>query len=1055
MTDSGSVDLRSITSASFQKLLDAIPIPVFVLDEKLLITVANRACGKISAEPAQLLGTPFRALFPESIWLKDIEGLVEDVYATRKPRIWQSPLGIGNRTVWGRMHLRSIRGNEGRSLLILVEDFSAERQRLAENQKHQAELQEANRRLTEEIGRRKQVEQALRESESRFRLLVESAPFGLSVMSSDGNFEFFNLKFTELFGYTLDDLPDKHAWLYKAYPDAEYREGVLSVWQNGTPEEVIAGEIKPRVFTVRCKDGSDKIVNFRAVNLEDRRQILTYEDITLQAKTARALRESEAKYRTLFEAASEAIFLMRGEHFIECNDRTLEMYGCTRDQIIGQTPYRFSPELQSDGRPSKEKAIELISATLEGHPQSFEWQHIRYDGSMFDAEVSLSRLDLTGQKFVLAIVRDITPRKTAEEALRESEERYRKLVAVLPDGVAVHVGGQIVYVNPAGVQLFGAGSDKELIGRNALEMVHPEHREISRRRLEKIAREGTHAPLGEFKLLRVDGTEFDGEVTTVPFLYHGRPAMLTVGRDVSERKRAEEALRKSEERYRQLVEKANDLIFVCDARGHISLVNPVAVTITGYSQQDLIGKNYLEIVHPEHRDEVARFYGTQLVTRLPDTYNEFPILTKEAQIVWLGQHVQLLTQEDIVLGFQAICRDITQRRRTEDLQIQAARLQAVADLASGVAHNFNNLLQIVMGAAQLASANLDLGKNANAKKQLQDILESCRFGAETVKRLQSFANIRTDDTSSGKEVFDLSALVRQAVEMTRPWWKTAPEREALTVNLELDLADECWISGKPNEFFEVVVNLIKNAAEALHEGGDIRVATFVKSGQVVLRVSDTGVGLDQQSAARVFDPFWTTKGLNGTGMGLAASYGIISRHGGTISVESAKGKGSTFTVTVPLAYDTPETVGQFPSSSDRRLCVLVIDDVEATVAVLKEGLEHHYHTVFTALSGKEGLEIFKREPIDLVICDLGMPGLNGWQVGRAVKGICKEAGRPRTPFILLTGWGDQFDGDRVAESGVDAVLKKPTDFAGLMRVIRELLEKTGEDSVEKDSLPDS
>jgi PAS domain S-box-containing protein len=479
------------------------------------------------------------------------------------------------------------------------------------------------------------------------------------------------------------------------------------------------------------------------------------------------------------------------------------------------------------------------------------------------------------------------------------------------------------------------------------------------------------------------------------------------------------------------------------------------VTITGYSQQDLIGKNYLEIVHPEHRDEVARFYGTQLVTRLPDTYNEFPILTKEAQIVWLGQHVQLLTQEDIVLGFQAICRDITQRRRTEDLQIQAARLQAVADLASGVAHNFNNLLQIVMGAAQLASANLDLGKNANAKKQLQDILESCRFGAETVKRLQSFANIRTDDTSSGKEVFDLSALVRQAVEMTRPWWKTAPEREALTVNLELDLADECWISGKPNEFFEVVVNLIKNAAEALHEGGDIRVATFVKSGQVVLRVSDTGVGLDQQSAARVFDPFWTTKGLNGTGMGLAASYGIISRHGGTISVESAKGKGSTFTVTVPLAYDTPETVGQFPSSSDRRLCVLVIDDVEATVAVLKEGLEHHFHTVFTALSGKEGLEIFKREPIDLVICDLGMPGLNGWQVGRAVKGICKEAGRPRTPFILLTGWGDQFDGDRVAESGVDAVLQKPTDFAGLMRVIRELLEKTGEDSVEKDSLPDS
>jgi CheY-like chemotaxis protein len=359
-----------------------------------------------------------------------------------------------------------------------------------------------------------------------------------------------------------------------------------------------------------------------------------------------------------------------------------------------------------------------------------------------------------------------------------------------------------------------------------------------------------------------------------------------------------------------------------------------------------------------------------------------------------------------------------------------------------VAHNFNNLLQIVMGAAQLASLNLDRGNDSNVRKQLEHILESCRFGAETVKRLQSFANIRSDEGSTGNDVFDLAALVREAAEMTKPWWKTAPEREGISVGLHLDLVDGCWIKGKPNELFEVVVNLIKNAAEALPEGGDIDVTTSVVSGQVVLTVRDTGVGLDPESAARVFDPFWTTKGLNGTGMGLAASYGIISRHSGKISVQGAEGQGSTFSVTVPWAGESQGDIGRHPEGSDLRLRILVIDDAESTVNILKEGLEHHGQTVFTALSGYEGLEVFGREPVDVVICDLGMPELSGWQVGRAVRHISQETGRGTTPFILLTGWGDQFDGGKISESGVDAVIQKPIDFDGLMQVIRDVLEKS-------------
>ncbi len=336
--------------------------------------------------------------------------------------------------------------------------------------------------------------------------------------------------------------------------------------------------------------------------------------------------------------------------------------------------------------------------------------------------------------------------------------------------------------------------------------------------------------------------------------------------------------------------------------------------------------------------------------------------------------------------------------------------------------------------------NLELENIAKVNRHLEQILESSRFGAETVKRLQSFANLNSDPVAAGTNMFDLSDLVRQAIEMTKPWWKTFPEREGIAVQLNLDLINGCFVQGKQNELFEVVVNLIKNAAEALPEGGDITVKTSVTGRTVAFRVDDTGVGIPRESLNKVFDPFWTTKGPDGTGMGLAVSYGIVTRHGGTISAESREGDGSTFTVNLPIAKGFSERSEPDQNVFDLELRILAIDDIQLLLSMLKEGLTEYGQTVFTALSGREGLELFKHKEVDLVICDLGMPELNGWQVGKAIKNICKEKSVPKTPFILLTGWAGQFDEEqKMIESGVDAIIEKPVDITKLVEIIRDVV----------------
>ena len=770
--------------------------------------------------------------------------------------------------------------------------------------------------IARDITERKLAEEKLRDSEKRFRLLAEALPIGLAVISKNGRFHYFNPKFTEIFGYTLNDLPDKKAWFLKAHPDKTYRKSVQAVWNRELfAKGVDRGEIGPHVFTVQCQDKTEKIIHFRAMVMEDGGCILTYQDITAQARTEQALHASETRYRALFDAADLAIFLLQDGRCIECNRGAETMFAKKRDKLLGQTLHEFSPEKQPDGSHSRQATRRYFEAALTGKTQIFQWQFRRSGGFAFDAEVSLTSMEISGHMFIMAIVRDVTSRKKSEEALKQSEEKYRTIIENIEEGY-----------------------------------------------------------------------------------------------------------------------------YEVDKAGTILFLNDCACRILGYSRSELIGANYKKFTAKENHRQVFKIFSSVYATGKPAKLIGWEIIRTDGSRTHVEASVSLIKDSGgHAIGFRGICRDVTERKRKEAVLLKSERLKAVGELATGVAHNFNNLLQLVMGGAQLACMNLECGNVAEALKHMNQIRESSRFGSDMVTRLQNFARIRPDDAAG--EVFDLSRTLSQAIEMSKVWWKSTAERKGIAVNLVQDLTPKCTIRGRESELFEVAVNLIKNGVEALPDGGELRITTSRVRDSVVLQVADNGLGIPREDLGKVFEPFYTTKGYLSTGMGLAGSFGIVSSHGGELSAESRQGEGATFTARLPYCKEEPQLPPEHKEgAANAKLTILVIDDAESVLKLIQEGLQAFGQHVLIATSGEQGIELFRNNVIDLVVCDLGMPDMNGWEVGKRIKAICDEKRTPKVPCILLTGWGGQLEEQaKVSESGFDRMVKKPVDLVNLLEAIKETL----------------
>jgi signal transduction histidine kinase/CheY-like chemotaxis protein len=373
----------------------------------------------------------------------------------------------------------------------------------------------------------------------------------------------------------------------------------------------------------------------------------------------------------------------------------------------------------------------------------------------------------------------------------------------------------------------------------------------------------------------------------------------------------------------------------------------------------------------------------------------------------------------------------------QDQLVRTEKLRALGEMASGVAHDFNNLLASILGRAQLL---LERVQDVKLRQWLKVIERAAMDGARTVRRLQDFTGIRRDQPAVA---VDLNQVVEQVLETTESIWRQDRGRSGVEIEVETDLAEGLPpVAGDPAELREAFTNLVLNAVDAMPRGGTLTLRTQITDGQVQVEVRDSGTGIPDHIREKIFDPFFTTKGPKGTGLGLSMAYGILQRHNGRITVESAEGRGTIFRLLFPAAVSgsvveaTPPPAA--PAGSSGSLRCLVVDDEEEVGEVVADILTTAGHTAVTARSGEEGVNRLGAERFDVVFTDLAMPGMTGWQVARAVKDRA-----PEVPVVLMSGFGVEVAPEDLPARGVDLVLAKPLQIQDILRALASIRSATG------------
>jgi PAS domain S-box-containing protein len=479
----------------------------------------------------------------------------------------------------------------------------------------------------------------------------------------------------------------------------------------------------------------------------------------------------------------------------------------------------------------------------------------------------------------------------------------------------------------------------------------------------------------------------------------------------------------------QLISSAGDAIVSVDGGGNIRGWNPAAERIFGQAAGQVVGQPFAGLVPPDPMRTARATLSRESPVRA------FDVATKRADGRPLNLAVTLSYlpgRDGAPDGMLAIVRDMTSQREIEAQMHQSERLTALGQMAGGIAHDFNNLLQAILGYAQLMARSPG---NADVVRRGLDVIEkAANGGAETVRRIQKFARLRPDEPFV---TMDLNQVVRDSLAITRPRWEEKKVKGGVPLQLELELGPVPVVMGRPAELNEVITNLVLNAIDAMPKGGTLRIRTRLGDHRhAVITVADTGMGMSDEVRKKVFDPFFTTKGEEGTGLGLSVSHSIVERHGGELKVDSRTGEGTTFTITLPIGMNpTGETAQSGEPGIERTGRILLVDNDAQVLTILGEMLKDAGHHVLPVPSGPEALRVFVPSGFDLVITNVGMPEMSGWDVAEQIR-----ARDPNVPVIFITGWGlQEEDQARCRRLGITALLFKPVPPPELHRKVQVAL----------------
>jgi len=748
--------------------------------------------------------------------------------------------------------------------------------------------------------------------------------------------------------------------------------------------------------------------------------LMTLCDRAERKRTEQSLRESEERFKDLFENSPIGIYRTTPDgRILMANPTLLQMLGYSSFQELA------SRNLEEEGY-APDYPRNRFKAEMEsnGEIKGLESAWMRKDGKvLFIRENAKAIRDDDGViLYYEGTVEDITERKKMEEVLRSSEERYRLLFERNLAGVLrTTYEGKILDCNESFAQMLGYESREEVLSKDARDL-HPSDKD----RLEILELIGKRKLLTnhEIRMKRKDGSLLWGiaNVSILPEKHEGSLIIEGILINITERKQAEEALRKERDRTQKYLDVAGVMMIAIDPNHKVILINKKGCEVLGYDEDEILGKEWFDSFVPEtKRAQIKEVFDKLMSGRIrPAEYFENPILTKKGEERVIAWHNTVLTDESgNIMGTLSSGEDVTEKRKLEASLIQAEKLAAVGTLSYGIAHEFNNILAGMM-------VNAELGLSLNNPKQMQEcflaIAENCQRGSSITHSLLAIAG----EKRGRKELIDITHPLENILAFIRR------ELEKRNVKIVENFKPIPEIFCDPGQFSEVFLNMINNARDAMYpKGGTLTIEVEPLKDNIWITFKDTGCGIPDEIKTKIFEPFVTTKGalgkseIPGTGLGLFLVYGIIDSYQGKIEVESKVGKGATFAILIPVSKNLPpksflEREIKPAKDIQRKLSILLIDDEEPICSILKRFLESKGHQVTASLKAKEGWEHFRKEKFDVVLSDITMPEMDGIDL---IKKMKKQD--QKTKIIVLTGHVQKRKEDEAKDAGADEVLIKP------------------------------
>ncbi|MHB8110981.1 MAG: PAS domain S-box protein [Syntrophorhabdaceae bacterium] len=877
-----------------------------------------------------------------------------------------------------------------------------------------------------DITDRKMATEALRKSEEKFRRYFDVPLIGVTILDPSGNWLEVNDKFCDMTGYSREELL-RMKWQDITSPDdlsSEFDSYVR--FMDDSSSSIVTRE---KVYIRKDGDAIDVIIATHCVRKDDGTAdylLCVIQDITLRKNAERKIVKSEHELRTIITASPIGIGKIRDRVMEWVNEALCAITGYDRHELTDQTT-RFL--YNSDAE------YERIGRDLYRDGQ-VETRWIRKDRILIDILLQVAPTE--GGAFIYT-ASDITRLKIAESALKFTQFSVDRA----GDSVYwIDSEGRIAYVNDSACNSTGYDREEMLaltiyeLDRGCLANAWPQF-------WADIVEKGS----AQFESMyrRKDGSAFPVEMSTSYLSYDGFRYICAFVRDITERKNSQEALQESEDRWQFALEGSGDGVFDWNPLTGKVYFSKQWKEMLGYADED-IGDSiemWERSVHPEDKKDVYRRLNDHLQRKTPVYIAQYRSQCRDGSHKWLLARGKVIawTEDERPLRMIGTHTDITERKQLESQLVQSQKMEAVGTLAGGVAHDFNNLLSAIMGYASLLQMKME--KSNPLYAYASHILTSSEKAANLTQSLLAF---------SRKQVINLKPLMlNDTVEkLHRLLERLIPEDVEFTVKTE---CERLVVMADSGQLDQVIMNLVTNARDAMPRGGklSIRVAHAAQSDHIpldekgkpgdfaVIEISDTGTGMDKKTIEKIFEPFYTTKEVGrGTGLGLSIVYGIVKQHNGFIDVQSETGKGSVFSVYLPLVWMEPEEESDNTRIVGGIETILIAEDNKELCQLSMRVLRDHGYTVLAARDGSMAVELFREHKgnISLVILDVVMPKMNGKEAFDVIRKM-----DPSMKFIFTSGYTDDIIIERGFENEEYDFLGKPITPATLLKKIREVLDR--------------